>query len=213
VRPPANTEKPISPDAIPQPKSADKIAEPTTPRRKAGDDEIKNVIARIFQDDVTLEGASHASVYIGDFNGDGSEDIAIFVKPAEGKIADLNSEVANWSIQAPRKVKVSADVTAVVRQSTPTGIPEHVESTDELLAVVHGFGPNGWRDPNAKQAYLLKSVVGKDIKLISYKELPKPVSSKLAKQAGDVISEVLDANAGYLFWNGSQYAWYHPQEQ
>src|SRR5215467_15467592 len=46
VRPPTNAEKPISPESIPQPKSADKIVEPTTSRRKATDDEIKNVIAR-----------------------------------------------------------------------------------------------------------------------------------------------------------------------
>ncbi|HZS45281.1 MAG TPA: hypothetical protein VFC63_09290 [Blastocatellia bacterium] len=204
------TEKPISPDAIPQPKLAYRTAAAPASHTKPTEDEVKDLVSRIFENDVVLDSTGASEFIVGDFNGDGFEDIAITVKPAQGKTVDLNSEVANWTIGAPRKVEVT-DVVSAVKRLPANSLPERIDSADQLLAVIHGFGPNGWRDPNARQAYLLKNVVGKDVKSRTSKDLPQSVLAKpiFTKHAGDVITEVLDAQPGFIFWNGSQYAWFH----
>jgi len=39
---------------------------------------------------------------VGDFNGDGSEDVAVPVSPAAGRVEELNDGLANWRIQGAR---------------------------------------------------------------------------------------------------------------
>jgi subtilisin family serine protease len=82
-----------------------------------------------------------------------------------------------------------------------------------LLAVIHGYGDNGWRDSQATQTFLLKNVVGAGMATRQLKEV-----SAVAKQGqkrpqlqGDVIDEVLGGTSGYLYYSGANYAWYDPK--
>ena len=84
----------------------------------------------------------------GDFNGDGSRDLAVVIKPAPNKLADLNEEFPNWILKDP----FSSDQPRIPRL--------RVAADDTLLAVIHGYGPNGWRDSQATQTFLLKNAVG-----------------------------------------------------
>ncbi len=48
--------------------------------------------------------------------------------------------------------------------------PLRVEKDEPLLAVIHGYGANAWRDPEATQTFLLKNVVGADMRVHDGKE-------------------------------------------
>jgi hypothetical protein len=47
-------------------------------------------------------------------------------------------------------------MSTAVRAAKAPPSPPRVRSRELLLAVVHGYGRRGWRDPAAQQAYLLK---------------------------------------------------------
>jgi hypothetical protein len=89
--------------------------------------------------------------------------------------------------------------------------PLRVEENDKLLAVIHGYGAKGWRDPEATQTYLLKNAVGTEIK-------SQPAEASRAAYAGkktpmlmgDTIIEVVGSTPGFLYYSGASYAWYDP---
>jgi hypothetical protein len=133
----------------------------------------------------------------------------VVVRPTPGQIARLNSEVANWIRCAPQKVKPPVPQQhgrALLLMEEP---PVVIEDHDLLLAVVHGYGAQGWRNPQARQSYLLKNVVGDGIKLTPFKEAVKMVGKYKAppRLRGDVVSETLDNKQGLLYYTGAKYAW------
>jgi len=87
--------------------------------------------------------------------------------------------------------------------------PVVIEGRDLLLAVIHGYGPQGWRNPLALQSYLLKGVVGDGFKLTPFKEAIKMVEKYQdpPQLRGDVVSENLDNKPGLLYYTGAKYAW------
>ncbi|PYY17257.1 MAG: hypothetical protein DMG61_02895 [Acidobacteria bacterium] len=71
-----------------------------------------------------------------------------------------------------------------------------------MLAVIHGYGPNGWRDPNAKQAYLVRHAGNGPIQ-----SRPAPDGMDGAP-ASITRSEIIfepQGEPGFLFWTGWQY--------
>src|SRR5215212_11841649 len=83
--------------AAAEPAQTQSPAPPATPIRKPPQaSEVDDKLARIFQGAVRIDAGAAGDALVGDFNGDGSEDIAVVVKPAAGKLEDINSEVANW---------------------------------------------------------------------------------------------------------------------
>src|SRR5437588_10377104 len=59
-------------------------------------EEVRGVVAHIYRDAVVVEAERAAPFVVGDFNGDGSEDIAVVVRPGAGKLPEVNGEYANW---------------------------------------------------------------------------------------------------------------------
>ena len=60
------------------------------------------------------------------------------------------------------------------------------------MAVIHGYGANDWRDPEATQTFVLKNVVGNDLKVHSGKEFVTANSGrKLPRPQGDLIGETV----------------------
>ncbi|HEV2715646.1 MAG TPA: hypothetical protein VGU64_10315, partial [Terriglobales bacterium] len=137
------------------------------------------------------------------FNGDGSEDLAVLVKPNEAQLSDINSELANWILEDPKNATPSR-----TRPGTPPP-RAHVEKNETLLAVVHGVGSVGWRNPEAKQTYLLKDAGAANISAQTFKSLQAvPEKQKLPELRGDVISETLNGLSGMVYWNGGKYIWF-----
>jgi len=185
----------------------DQIKPERTPKLPAPNQaDVRNAIARIYKDAVTIDASRFV---VGDFNGDGSQDLAVVVRPAQGMLSEINSEVANWILEDPQKITLP-DAGKATQHLGPSSKPPRVEDSDILLAVLHGFGPSGWRDPSSRQTYLLKNAVGTNLKSRQLADVLNSASSKttLPKLRGDVINENIGDESGFLFYTGAKYAWH-----
>ena len=170
--------------------------------------EAQETIKRVYGETVFVESSRPKYFIAGDFNGDNSIDLGVVVRPTPGQVAKLNNELANWIRCDPQKIKppvIQGHGRLLIQKVEPTVIDDH----DVLLAVVHGYGPQGWRNPQARQSYLLKNAVGDGIKLTPYKEAIKIVGKYKGspRLRGDVVSEALDHKQGLLYYTGAKYAW------
>ena len=171
--------------------------------------EVQDVIKRIYGDALVID---TKQILVGDFNGDGSQDIAVVAKPVAGKLEVLNNEVANWILEDPQKIPLP-DPTKSTQQFPPAPPPVNVELRDTLLALLHGYGQDGWRSPQAIQTYLLKNAVGKNMLRQTAKDYVQEIKSakNLPRLQGDIIKETLDSQAGFLYYTGAKYVW-HPAQ-
>jgi hypothetical protein len=163
-----------------------------------GLDEVQQAVRRVFKDATLLDPNRKPNYIVGDFNGDLSPDLAVILKVAPGKIAEMNEEFPVWMTRDP---------------FAPAGVPRpKVEDKDVLLAIIHGYGPSGWRDSQATQTYLLKNAVGSDMKVEPGKRfVAANQGKKLPLIHGDLIGEALRGTSGYLYYAQTTYAWYDPK--
>jgi hypothetical protein len=205
--PPPKAEQPVVPNNPLLP-----LMSPTptaTPAKKSGPPpspaEIKDTLARVFDKSATADESRNPAFAVGDFNGDGSDDLAVAVTVSENSLREINNELANWTLEDPQ------NVTSPKPGSTtpPPPKPARAEKGDSLLAIIHGVGPEGWRSADARQTFLLKNGAGANILTQSH-EAVRHSKQKLPPIRGDVINETIGSKAGFLFWNGAKYAWYSP---
>lgn len=159
--------------------------------------EVEQAVKRIFKDAAVIDTNYNPSFLSGDFNGDGSQDLAVILKPA--KLDLMNQELPPWLVRQPRNNKASRT-------------PAPIEKDETFLAVIHGFGANHWRDPDATQTFVLKGVVGQNLKVHSSNEFVTANSGrKLPRPQGDLIGETVGGTAGYLYYAQATYSWYDPK--
>ena len=146
-----HVEKPI-PISTPQPSPA-VAATPVPQLPPPTQAEVEAALHRVFGDNLIAITSMHPFFIVGDFNGDESEDLALIARPAPGKLQDVNSELSNWTIQDADKALGPTDkkVMIAVKEERPA-----VAKGEEVLAIIHGVGPKGWRDSDARQAYIVK---------------------------------------------------------
>jgi len=158
--------------------------------------EVQEAVKRVFKDSAVINTSYNPSFLAGDFNGDGSQDIAVILKPV--KLDEMNQDFSPWLVREPRANKADRTRPKIGRDEV-------------LLAVIHGYGANDWRDPEATQTFVLKNVVGNDLKVHSGKEFVEANSSrKLPRPQGDLIGETIQGTSGYLYYAKSTYSWYDP---
>jgi hypothetical protein len=87
----------------------------------------------------------------------------------------------------------------------------HIDDGEVLLAVIHGFESNGWRDSQATQTYVLKNAVGEKINAREREQVHKAKDGKTPDLRGDVIEQTIAGKSGFLYYNGARYAWYDPR--
>jgi hypothetical protein len=171
-------------------------------------EEVRAVTARVYKDAVAIDMGHQPGYIVGDFNGDGSEDIAIVVKPAKNKLDEINSEVANWIVEDPRQVLLPDPNKTVQRLPQNPG-PVKVRPDDLLLTIIHGYKDKGWRNTEARQAYLLDNAVGASMTAAPLKDLQSAGGNKNGvMRSGDVIKQTLAGEQGFLYWTGAKYAWH-----
>jgi len=181
---------------------------PAGPRespRPPNADEVVDALARVFDKGVSLDEARAPSFVVGDFNGDGSEDLAIVTKANENSLAEINNELANWILEDPRAIPIPGSKAANELQRPK---PIKVEKTDSLLAIIHGVGAQGLRNREARQTYLLRNGAGANILVRAADDLRRDsANSRLPPLRGDAISETMNGRHGLIFWTGAKYAW------
>jgi rhodanese-related sulfurtransferase len=159
--------------------------------------EVQDAVKRVFKDAAEIDRSYDPHFLAGDFNGDTSQDIAVIIKPV--KLEEMNQELPPWLLRDPLSSK-------------PATIRLGIQKDETLLAVIHGYGTNDWRDPEATQTFVLKNVVGKDLRIENPKDFVKAHSGKkLPRPQGDLIAETLKGNNGYLYYAASNYSWYDPK--
>ena len=172
-----------------------RIAAPAAPNLP----EVEDAVKRVFKDAAVVHPDYKTSILAGDFNGDLSQDLAVVLKPAPDKLAEMNEQYPPWLLRDPRV------------PHNP-GSPLKVQKDEALLAVIHGYGTNDWRDSQATQTFLLKNVVGSGMHVQNGKEFIKNNSGrKLPRPQGDLIGENLKGSEGYLYYNAATYSWYDPK--
>ena len=121
------------------------------------------------------------------------------LKPVPEKLAEMNEQYPRWLLRDP------------LAAQNPRK-PLRVEKDEVLLAVIHGYGNNDWRDPEATQTFLLKNVVGSGMRVQNGVEFVKNFKGdKKPRPQGDLIGETLKGNEGYLYYNAANYSWYDPK--
>jgi len=159
--------------------------------------EVQSKVKTVFKDAAVLDPNYNPNFFSGDFNGDASQDLVVILKPV--KLDEMNRQFAPWLVRDPRS-------------SQSTRVRPPIEKDETLLAVIHGFGTNDWRDPDATQTFLLKNVVGHNLKVATGKEFLEANSGrKLPRPQGDLIGETIDGAQGYLYYATSNYSWYDPK--
>lgn len=197
AKPPTRVEEPIKQNAAKTflPNSSRVVSRPASAK------EVDATLQRIFGQVVVVNHGDHSFV-TGDFNGDGSPDLAVIVFPLKTRLGALNDELANWTVQDATQFFTPPHGRRVVfrgKEARPA-----LRAGELLLALVHGFGNDGWRDSSARQAYLVRHAGAGPLRAVPAHEQIEnaPASIKNA----DIIY-VGSGSTGFLFWNGSQYAW------
>ena len=159
--------------------------------------EVQDAVKRVFKEAAVVDTSYNPNFLAGDFNGDASQDIAVIIKPVN--LDEMNQDLPPWLLREPRSNK-------------PPTVRLRIEKDDVLLAVIHGYGTNDWRDPQATQTFVLKNVVGNDLHVESGKDFAKAHSGKrLPRPQGDLIAEKLQGTDGYLYYATATYSWYDPK--
>jgi hypothetical protein len=179
---------------------------PVSPQMKMPDvvsaklPEVQEAVRRVFKDAALVDSTFDPSFITGDFNGDSSQDLVVILKPAPDKLAEMNEQYPSWLLRDP--------LLSGSQQRPDLKVAER----DVLLAIIHGFGENDWRDSQATQTYLLKNVVGSNLSVKSAKEFQSAHHGRrLPRAQGDLIEETLHGSDGYLYYARSNYSWYDPK--
>lgn len=175
-------------------------SQPTTSVSPPQLSEVHEAVKRVFKSAALIDESRSPSFVVGDFNGDRSEDIAVILKTAAGKVSDLNQQFPPWILKDP------------FVGSEPGMTLLRVNERETLLAVIHGYGAEGWHDSQATQTYLLKNALGEKIETRTKAEvIALNQGKKFPELKGDLISETLRGKTGYLYYAGSTYSWYDPE--
>jgi hypothetical protein len=186
-------QQPSQPQSIPTSQTTASVSPPPL-------GEVDKAVKRVFKSAALIDESRSPSFVVGDFNGDRSEDVAVIVKTAPGKTSDMNQQFPPWILKDPF-VKTQPGMTLL-----------RVSESETLLAVIHGYGADGWHDSQATQTYLLKNALGEKIEARTKADVIAATQGKKVPQlSGDLISEILRGKPGYLYYAGSTYLWYDPE--
>jgi hypothetical protein len=189
------------------PSPARKTSKSKTTLPAATKKDVADALSRVFGHAVLGDNTTAPTFIQGDFNGDGSRDLAVIVKP-NAALAELNNPLANWEVEDPTNIPLPDPTKRVQRLPAKPARPV-IEKADSLLIILHGLGVDGWRDSQARQAYVLKNNSAADLQRLPKSRVHRPAHDpRFPALLGDAIHEVLQGQGGFIYWTGAQYAFY-----
>jgi hypothetical protein len=167
---------------------------PPTPR------EVQAAVRRVFESALPAERVAAHRALAADLNGDGAPDLVVPAVIDQGCLAALTSPLANWTVQ-------DAAAAPLGPGPHPSPLAPALHAGETVLAVVHGYGPRGWRDSRARQAYLIKA--GKTTPLLARSPVSVGGTARgHLRLLGDVLVE--PEGRRFVYWTGARYAWHPP---
>jgi hypothetical protein len=144
--------------------------------------------------------ASFATPYlVGDFDGDGVQDIAIVVKtdrlPATVQIAGLSYEMID-----PYHAYFGAGDIRIARMFTASDMKSERE-----LAIVHGVGADAWHASQPKAKYMVINLPFDTLTTVTI--MPPKKNKKHLGPITGIRAEEDRIMASMLVWNGKKYRW------
>ncbi|MEP7341106.1 MAG: hypothetical protein ABI977_25475 [Acidobacteriota bacterium] len=137
----------------------------------------------------------------GDFNGDGSQDLAV-----DGLTTTLTPGTENTVLPNCTFVDLRPMIESQPGQKS---LPN--KDRPAVVGVIHGEGPIGWRSQNAKDTHWfwvhpVNSIEAQSsVRVFNFIE-----SARSLKLKGDVVRlGMLSGQAGFAYYNGTSYEW-HP---
>lgn len=191
-----------SQEAAPQTPAVQAITPaPSTPSAPARPAEVEELAKRIFGGSAVVGPA--AQFITGDFNGDGYEDIAFTLHAGKEMVKENSTGLSNWIAEDPAQVPLPA-LGKSVQALPPAAPPVHLHAGEALTAVIHGIGLRGWRDPQARQTFLLVGSLPANPTAVSISKFPElandPRFTHLPRQI------ICGEGKSCLFWTGAWYA-------
>jgi hypothetical protein len=194
---------PVAAEAPPPPQQMPEAPTWTPDLRAPQPAEVVAAIDRAFRGALPPEALPVYRAVSGDFNGDRSPDLAVPARALAEKVPEINAELANWILEDPR-VPLPPPV------PDPPITPVVVAKGEMLLAVLHGVEGAGWRNPQARQCYLVKIALDGPIDVRTRESLVAKAgkaTERLPQLHGDLICQ--GGSPAFLYWDGARYAW-HP---
>jgi hypothetical protein len=155
------------------------------------------------------------SYLVGDFNGDGVEDIAVSVQLNRHVSAEDKSKLPFYFEKAP-----GPGPSTVGEQGNDSGfvMGDLARYKDlAILAVIHGSKSNGWSQTQAEQRFVivdawhlgqkLMTLFHGKIKPASYGDEPRVIDPP--ELLGDAVLMLDQTHTGTaVYWDGARYRWY-----
>jgi hypothetical protein len=187
-------------DVVPPPATEPSPLPSPSPMAAPALSEVQPTLDRVFGQTLTRDRATRPAFVAGDFNGDDVTDLAVAVRPrSEGALLELRAEGARCRLQ-----DATAPPTDVVARPGPV----EVAARDLLLAVVHGADVGGWRNPDARQCYLVKNAAGSGMRPRPLTGVPDAIRMRaIRSHIGDVIVARRGGGPGVLLWTAATYVW------
>jgi len=163
--------------------------------------EAARAVARVFGSAVTVDARSGQGLVAADLNGDASQDLAVVVRPDPHRLAEINDDLANWIIQDPFAPPAGPGV------GVPAPRPDRVrvEAGDSLLAVVPGYGAEGWREEASRHGFLLRNAAGVEMESLPLERLISAGPGRISSE--DALQERIGTRRGFIYWTGAKFLW------
>lgn len=170
------------------------VATPLGPPQAA---EVQAKLDRVFGGVVRAVGTPD-SFTSGDFNRDGLTDLAALADVNPGRLADVNNDLAAWIVQdAPLGP-------ADPRKPVP---PRPTLGAERVLVVINAFDAAGWRNPEARQAYVLKGVSTAPLGVAALSSVAPRTTIPLGPPTGDAVVAQAGARRGFVSFANGRYWW------
>jgi len=196
------------------------VQNPPTQRAKLNEEEVITLLSLEFSGLFKIDDQHISPSYlVGDFNGDGIQDIAISVQlNRQVSAADKSKPLFSFE-KAP-----GPGPSTVGEQGSDSGfaIGDLVRYQDlAILAVIHGSKNKGWNESQPEQRFVIVDAWHLGKKLMSlYRGKLKPTpygdEPRIIQPPeffGDAILMLDQTNTGTaVYWDGARYRWYPVDE-